>query len=117
MPTGTVSENGIAGLALGGGLGYLRGKYGLTCDSIISARMVTPNGKLIKVSEEDNADLFWAIRGGGGNFGVVTVFEFQLYPIGPIVQAIDVIYDYKNAGLKIRVNSFSKYDFPTPPIP
>ncbi|WP_164667972.1 FAD-binding oxidoreductase [Virgibacillus doumboii] len=98
VPTGTVSETGIAGLALGGGLGYLRGKYGLTCDNIISARMVTPNGKLIKVSSEDNADLFWAIRGGGGNFGVITAFEFQLYPVGPNVQAIDVMYDYKDAG-------------------
>lgn len=97
VPTGTVSETGIAGLALGGGFGYLRGKYGLTCDNLISAKIVTANGDLIKVSNEENPDLFWAIRGGGGNFGVVTSFEFQLHPVGPDVMAIDVMYDYKDA--------------------
>ncbi|KGX89259.1 FAD-binding oxidoreductase [Pontibacillus marinus] len=96
-PTGTVSETGIAGLALGGGLGYLRAKYGLTCDNIVAANVVTAEGELIRVSEEDYEDLFWAIRGGGGNFGIVTTFEFQLYQVGPEVLAIDVMYDYKDA--------------------
>ncbi|SEP87532.1 FAD/FMN-containing dehydrogenase [Virgibacillus subterraneus] len=96
-PTGTVSETGIGGLALGGGFGYLRGKYGLTCDNILSAKMVTADGKLIKVSNDEHTDLFWAIRGGGGNFGVVTSFELQLYPVGPNVMAIDIMYDYKDA--------------------
>ncbi|MGP4105707.1 FAD-binding protein [Virgibacillus sp. L01] len=96
-PTGTVSETGIGGLALGGGFGYLRGKYGLTCDNILSVKMVTADGKLLKVSKDEHSDLFWAIRGGGGNFGVVTEFELQLYPVGPNVLAIDTMYDYKDA--------------------
>ncbi|SET59155.1 FAD/FMN-containing dehydrogenase [Oceanobacillus limi] len=95
-PTGTVSETGIGGLALGGGFGYLRGKYGLTCDNIKSVRMVTAEGELLHVNEENHSDLFWAIRGGGGNFGVVTSFEFQLHPVGPNVLALDVMYDYKD---------------------
>ncbi|SMF87811.1 FAD/FMN-containing dehydrogenase [Paenibacillus uliginis N3/975] len=96
-PTGTVTETGIAGLALCGGIGYLRGKYGLTSDNIVSAHIVTAEGEAIQVSEQEHPDLYWAIRGGGGNFGVVTSFEFQLYPIGPEVLAIDVMYDYKDA--------------------
>lgn len=96
-PTGTVSETGIGGLALGGGFGYLRGKFGLTCDNILSAKMVTADGNLIKVSKDEHPDLFWAIRGGGGNFGVVTAFELQLYPVGPNVLAIDTMYDYMDA--------------------
>jgi FAD/FMN-containing dehydrogenase len=96
-PTGTVSETGVAGLALCGGLGYLRGMYGITSDNIIAASIVTADGEAIQVSEQENIDLYWAIRGGGGNFGVVTAFEFQLYPIGPEVLAVDVMYDYKDA--------------------
>ncbi|GAA0321582.1 FAD-binding oxidoreductase [Bacillus carboniphilus] len=97
-PTGTVSETGVAGLALSGGLGYLRGKYGLTCDNIVGANIVTADGTLLHVSESENKDLFWAIRGGGGNFGVVTKFEFQLHLVGPEVLALDVMYDYKDAA-------------------
>ncbi len=96
-PTGTVSETGIAGLALGGGLGYLRAKYGLTCDNMVAANVITAEGEQIRVSEDHYEDLFWAIRGGGGNFGIVTTFEFQLHPVGPEVLAIDVMYDYKDA--------------------
>ncbi|SER24845.1 FAD/FMN-containing dehydrogenase [Gracilibacillus ureilyticus] len=96
-PTGTVSQTGIAGLALGGGFGYLRGKYGLTCDNIVGARLVTAEGELITVNEQENPDLLWAIRGGGGNFGVVTSFEFLLHSVGPDVLAIDVMYDYKDS--------------------
>ncbi|MBB6453796.1 FAD/FMN-containing dehydrogenase [Salirhabdus euzebyi] len=95
-PTGTVSKTGVAGLALGGGLGYLRGKYGLTCDNIVGAHIVTAEGELIYVHENNHQDLFWAIKGGGGNFGVVTKFEFQLYDLGPEVLAIDVMYDYQD---------------------
>ncbi|WP_409340523.1 FAD-binding oxidoreductase [Paenibacillus sp. MBLB4367] len=101
-PTGTVTETGIAGLALCGGTGYLRGKYGLTSDNIVSARMVTADGEAITVSDQENPDLYWAIRGGGGNFGIVTSFEFQLYPLGPEVLAVDVMYDYKDAKQVLR---------------
>lgn len=96
VPTGTVSETGVAGLALSGGLGYLRGKYGLTCDNIVGARVVTADGNAVYVNEENHPELYWAIRGGGGNFGVVTSFEFSLHKVGPEVYALDVMYDLKD---------------------
>lgn len=96
-PTGTVSETGIAGLALGGGIGYLRAKHGLSCDNMVAANLVTAEGEQIRVSEKNYEDLFWAICGGGGNFGIITTFEFQLHEVGPEVLALDVMYDYKDA--------------------
>ena len=80
---GFVSNTGIAGLTVGGGFGYLTRQYGWTCDNVISMDVVTADGKLVRASERENADLFWALRGGGGNFGVVTSFEYKLYPVGP----------------------------------
>ncbi len=96
VPAGVVSETGIAGLTLGGGFGYLRNKYGLTCDNLISAKVVTANGRLLNASANENSDLFWGIRGGGGNFGIVTEFEFQAYPLGPEVQFTAVFHDGQN---------------------
>jgi FAD/FMN-containing dehydrogenase len=81
---GTISMTGITGLTLGGGLGWLMGKHGLACDNLISADIVTADGRLLTASEEDHADLFWALRGGSGNFGVVTSLEYRLYPLGPV---------------------------------
>ena len=86
-PVGINSTTGIAGLTLGGGFGWLTRKYGMTIDNLVSAEMVTADGRKIQVSEDENTDLFWAIRGGGGNFGVVTQFEFALYPVGPEILA------------------------------
>lgn len=86
-PVGVNSITGIAGLTLGGGLGWLTRKYGMTVDNLVSADVITADGRKIHVSEDENADLFWAIRGGGGNFGVVTQFEFKLYPVGPEILA------------------------------
>jgi FAD/FMN-containing dehydrogenase len=84
-PGGVVSTTGVAGLTLGGGLGRLRKKYGLSCDNLRSVRIVTAEGKLLTASDHENSDLFWAVRGGGGNFGVVTSFEFNLHEVGPQV--------------------------------
>jgi FAD/FMN-containing dehydrogenase len=88
---GTVGSTGIAGLTLGGGLGFLMGSYGLTCDNLVSADMVTADGALLTASEGSHPDLFWGIRGGGGNFGVVTSFEYRLHPVDTMLAGL-VIY-------------------------
>ncbi len=91
-PVGINSTTGIAGLTLGGGFGWLSRKLGLTIDNLISADVVTAAGELVTASETDHPDLFWAIRGGGGNFGIVTSFEFRLHKIGPEVLAGLIIH-------------------------
>jgi hypothetical protein len=89
---GMISSTGVAGLTLGGGLGALMPKYGFTIDNLRSAQVVTLTHGILNASERENADLFWAIRGGGGNFGIVTSFEFDLHPVGPIVQGGLAVY-------------------------
>lgn len=101
-PGGVISTTGVAGLTLGGGFGWLRRKYGLSCDSLLSADVVTAAGQLATASETENADLFWALRGGGGNFGVVTSFQFRLYPVGPAVMAALVFYPIEAAAQVLR---------------
>ena len=97
-PGGTDADTGIAGLTLGGGIGWLSGKYGLACDNLISTDIVTADGQLLTVSASEHADLFWAIRGGGGNFGIVTSFEYQLYAVGPMVLAGVAVYPFEQAA-------------------
>jgi FAD/FMN-containing dehydrogenase len=87
---GVVSTTGIAGLTLGGGLGWLHGKHGLSCDNLLSVDLVTAEGKFVTASAEQNSDLFWGLRGGGGNFGVVTSFEYRLHPVGPVLAGMVV---------------------------
>jgi FAD/FMN-containing dehydrogenase len=91
-PGGVVSTTGVAGLTLGGGLGYLRKKHGLSCDNLHSVDIVTAEGVLLKASKSENPDLFWALRGGGGNFGIVTSFEFKLHEVGPEVMMCAIMY-------------------------
>ena len=97
VPAGIVTDTGIAGLTLGGGFGWLTRKYGYTCDNLLSADVVTADGSFLTSSEKENADLFWGLRGGGGNFGVVTSFEYQAYPVGPQVTAGMVIHPMEKA--------------------
>jgi FAD/FMN-containing dehydrogenase len=82
---GTVGDTGIAGLTLGGGFGWLSNKYGMTVDNLLSVDIVTADGQLLRASVDENADLFWGVRGGSGNFGVVTAFEYRLHPEGPMI--------------------------------
>ena len=96
-PVGINSTTGIAGLTLGGGFGWLTRKYGMTIDNLISVDMITAEGKKIRASQNENADLFWAIRGGGGNFGIVTQFEFQLFPLGPEIVAGLIVFPFNQA--------------------
>jgi len=98
---GTVSNTGIAGLTLGGGLGWLMGRHGLTVDNLISADVVTADGQFRKASAMDNPDLFWALRGGGGNFGVVTSFEYRLHPVTQVLGGL-VLYPLDQAREVLR---------------
>lgn len=98
LPTGINSTTGIAGLTLGGGFGWITRKFGLTIDNLLSADVVTANGELVRASPTEHRDLFWAIRGGGGNFGVVTAFEFRLHELGPEVLSGLVIHPFAEAG-------------------
>lgn len=96
-PLGINSTTGVAGLTLGGGFGWLSRKYGLTVDNLVSVDLVTANAEMLNVSADRHADLFWAIRGGGGNFGVATTFEFQLHPVGPEVLAGLIVFPFNQA--------------------
>jgi FAD/FMN-containing dehydrogenase len=98
---GVVSTTGIAGLTLGGGLGWLMGKHGLSCDNLLSADIVTADGQFLTASAEQNPDLFWGLRGGGGNFGIVTSFEYQLHPVGPVLAGM-IIHPISEAKVVLR---------------
>jgi len=102
VPAGIVTHTGLAGLTLGGGIGWLMRKYGLTVDQLLSVDLVTADGEFVKASEEKNADLFWGVRGGGGNFGIVTEFEFRLNPLGPEIVAGPVFWPMEDSPEVLR---------------
>lgn len=129
-PGGIISTTGIAGLTLGGGIGHLTRNFGLSCDNLISADVVTADGRLLKASANENPDLFWAIRGGGGNYGVVTSFEFKLSPVdmvfaGPVLYPLSMAKDamrfYRSYMAKAPDNMNAFFAFlivpPGPPFP
>ena len=97
VPSGLVADTGVAGLTLGGGLGWMRRKYGLGSDNLVSVDVVRADGRAVTASAQENSDLFWALRGGGGGFGVVTSFEFRAYPLGPEVFLAFVFYPFAKA--------------------
>lgn len=96
-PVGTVSHTGAAGLTLGGGHGRISRSFGLTCDNVRSVDIVTADGRFLRASADENADLYWGVRGGGGNFGVVTAFEYQLHPVGPEIYGGPMLYSFDQA--------------------
>jgi len=127
VPTGFISSTGVGGLTLGGGIGYLTRQYGLTIDNLLSADVVLADGSVVTANERDNADLFGALRGGGGNFGVVTSFEFRAHPVRtvyagptfwPLEQSIEVMRAYREfiAGAPEYVNGFFAF-LTIPPSP
>ena len=106
-PLGINSTTGVAGLTLGGGFGWLSRKYGMTVDNLLGADVVMADGRQLHASETENADLFWGLRGGGGNFGIVTRFEFQLHPVGPEVLSGLIVYPFDEA--KAVVTAFARF--------
>lgn len=101
-PGGRVTTTGVGGFTTGGGYGWTSSKHGLTCDNLVSAEVVTADGRVLTASEEENADLFWGIRGGSGNFGIVTRFDFRLHELGPVVAAGMALWPVERAPQVIR---------------
>jgi FAD/FMN-containing dehydrogenase len=110
---GIVSHTGVSGLTLGGGIGWLMRKYGATVDNLLSVDLVTADGELVTASENENPDLFWGVRGGGGNFGIVTSFEYRLHPVGPIVLAGPIFHPLETRRMYCGSIASSRLPRPT----
>ena len=110
--SGTVSHTGVGGLTLGGGFGWLTPQHGLSCDNLLSAQVVTAAGEVLRASDDQHPDLFWALRGGGGNFGVVTEFEFQLHPVGPLAQLGLFFWDLDDGAAALALAQQVTADLP-----
>ena len=102
VPSGIVTHTGVAGLTLGGGIGWIMRKYGLSVDQLVSVDLVTADGEFVQASADENAELFWGLRGGGGNFGIVTEFEFRCVPLGTHVLAGPIIWPMERSGEVLR---------------
>jgi hypothetical protein len=102
VPAGIVTHTGLSGLTLGGGIGWIMRKFGLTVDNLLSVDLITADGEFVKASENENADLFWGVRGGGGNFGIVTEFEFRLNSLGPIVLSGPIFWPIEDSPKVLR---------------
>jgi FAD/FMN-containing dehydrogenase len=113
-PGGVFSGTGIGGLTLGGGFGWLRNKFGLSCDNLIAAEVVTASGQVLRASEAQNADLLWGLRGGGGNFGIVTSFEFRLHQVGPDVMFVFVFHDGSGEQMRQAIQFYRDYSASAP---
>lgn len=114
VPMGLVGATGIAGLTLGGGYGWLRGKHGLICDNLIAATVVTADGRVVRASETENFDLLWGLRGGGGNFGIITEFVFRAHPVGPEVMFAFVLHDAEGDRLDQAIRFYRDYTASAP---
>jgi FAD/FMN-containing dehydrogenase len=112
VPGGFVSHTGVGGLTLGGGLGWLSRQHGLTCDNLLAAEVVTADGTVVRASSDEHSDLLWALKGGGGNFGVVTSFEYQLHDVGPLVHLALFFFGLDQGGQALRVVREFLHDLP-----
>ncbi|GLZ47902.1 FAD-linked oxidase [Actinomycetospora sp. NBRC 106375] len=112
VPLGEIGHTGVGGITTGGGMGWLTRQHGLTCDNLVAAQVVLADGRIVRADADENTDLFWAVRGGGGNFGIVTSFELALHEVGPLIQLGMLFYGMDRAAEALRVSREVIADLP-----